>query len=174
MKTKLLIVPLIALLLSAFAFGSAAAQGPQPPADPTTGTGRMGGRGMRGGMMASDQTGLLHDYLTAALADELGLTVGQVAEDLAAGSTLYDIALENGILAADIPTLLADVHTAAFQQAVADGILTAEQAEWMSQRMARTGYGYGDGIPAGTTPQDGTGFAHGRGSNTSRGQCLTP
>ena len=175
MKNKLMIVPLIALVLSAFAFGSTAAKGPQPPAQPGSGQSRGSGNLVRGAQMGTAQATVLHDYISAALADQLGLTVEQVEQAFDSGESLYDIALENGILEADLPSFLSIVHTAALEQAVADGVITQQQADRMYQRLERSSFGYGegdyDGIPDGIAPQDGTGYAHGRGGNSSRGTC---
>jgi hypothetical protein len=177
MKTKLMIVPLIALVLSALAFGTAAAEEPQPPTQPYTGYGSQAGNSMHGAMMGGGQTALLHDYITAALADELGLTETQVEAALASGSTLYEIALQNGVLEADLPSFLSMIHASAFEQAVADGVVTRAQADRLNQRMAAYGYGYSDGdcIPDGTAPADGTGMQHGRGMRGGgRGQQTIP
>lgn len=159
MKKKLLIVPIVLLALSALAVGTVAAQEEQPPQTPVvpfTGMGRMGGRFMRGTTPGTG-SGLLHDYMETALADALGLTETQVEEAFAAGRSMVQVSLDNGIVAADVPAFLSDVHAAALALAVSDGVLTQEQADWMSQRMAQRGYGVG------VAPQDGTGARFGRG-----------
>lgn len=135
MKKTVLIVTVIALALlvvGAVGVGVAYAQSGQPP---------VSGRGM----MAGGGYGPMHDYVERALAEKLGLTEEQVEEQLTAGKTMYQIALDNGIAEADIPTFLTDVHTAAFDAAVADGVMTREQADWMLQRMQGRGYGNGTG-----------------------------
>ena len=134
MKKTVLIVSVIALALlvvGAVGVGVAYAQSGQPP---VYGRGMMGGGGY----------GPMHDYVERALAEKLGLTEEQVEEQFAAGKTMYQIALDNGIAEADIPAFLTEVHTTAFDAAVADGLLTREQADFMLQRMQATGYGTGN------------------------------
>ena len=158
MKKTILIVSVIALALlvvGAVGVGVAYAQSGQPP---------VSGRGT---MMNGGGYGPMHDYVERALADKLGLTEEQVEEQFAAGKTMYQIALDNGIAEADVPTFLTEVHTAAFDAAVADGVLTREQADWMSQHMQGRGYGDGTGTcPMGNGtygPNNGTGFRGGPG-----------
>jgi opacity protein-like surface antigen len=172
MKKTLLIVALVVLALGALGVGVVVAQGQNPPT-PGSGYGMMGGG--YGGY------GWMHDYVEQALAAKLGLTEKQVEDALASGATMYQIALDNGIAEADLPNFMADVHQAAFDQAVADGVLSQEQADWMGSRgfgrggmtlapgasAGVNGYGYGnstcpmfdgDEVPSG---QPGTGFGPG-------------
>jgi len=156
MKKTILIVSVIALALlvvGAVGVGVAYAQSGQPP---VYGRGMMGGGGY----------GPMHDYVERALAEKLGLTEEQVEEQFAAGKTMYQIALDNGIAEADIPAFLTEVHTTAFDAAVADGVMTREQADWMLQRMQGRGYGNGTGtcpMGNGYGPNNGTGFRGGPG-----------
>ncbi len=157
MKKTILIVSVIALALlvvGAVGVGVAYAQSGQPP---------VYGRGM----MQGGGYGPMHDYVERALADKLGLTEEQVEEQFAAGKTMYQIALDNGIAEADIPAFLTEVHTTAFDAAVADGVMTREQADWMLQRMQGRGYGNGTGTcPMGNGtygPGNGAGFRGGPG-----------
>lgn len=105
------------------------------------------------------QTGVLHDYLEEALADKLNISVVTVVAEIDAGKTLAQIALENGIAATDLRTFLTDVRAQAIQAALADGVITQAQADWMSQRGNRMGAGMrqsgagtcgGTGIPVGS------------------------
>jgi hypothetical protein len=130
MKKTLLIVGLVVLALGALGVGVAFAQGPQPPA---------GGSGYGYGWM--------HDYVEQALAAKLDLTEQQVEEALAAGTPMYQIALDNGIKQEDLANFMNEVHKDAFAKAVADGVITQEQADWMLQRMQnmyQNGYGFGN------------------------------
>lgn len=113
--------------------------------------------------------GLLHDYMVAALADALDLTVDEVDARLTAGETMYEIALAEGIAAEDIPALLTEVRTNAINAALADGVITQAQADRMLARMAKQGSGSGTCTMGGTRPQDGTGFGSGRGMGMHRG-----
>ena len=121
------------------------------------------------GRMLDGQEGPMHAYVVNAFAAELGLNAADVEAALEAGTPLHQIALDNGVAEADLPALLEKVHTAAFDAAVANGVITREQADLMLERMAgrwANGYGFGDGdcpMFDGNAPQDGTGFRYGPG-----------
>ncbi len=127
MKKTLLITGIVVLALAALGVGVVFAQGTQPPTQP-------------GGMM-----GWMHDYVEQALASKLGLTEAQIEEQFAAGKTMYQIALDNGIKQEDLATFMNDVHKEAFTNAVKAGVMTQAQADWMLQRMQSRGFGYGNG-----------------------------
>lgn len=97
-----------------------------------------------GGMMGGYGGGFMHTYIIKAYADALGLTPDALTARLSKGETIYQIALTQGIAADRIPTLLADAHSKALDAAVADGILTADQAAWMKSHNSMMG-GYGTG-----------------------------
>jgi hypothetical protein len=150
MKKTILIIGLVVLALGVFGVGAALAQGVQPPVG-------------RGGMMGGGY-GSMHDYVEEALADKLGITEKDVEDALASGKTMYQIALDNGVAEADVPALLTEVHTVAFDKAVADGVVTREQADFMLQRMTTRGYG------TGICPmQNGQGGQYGQGNGYGRG-----
>ncbi len=149
MKKTILIIGLVVLALGVFGAGVAFAQDEQPPVG-------------RGPMMGGGGYGPMHDYVEEALADKLGITEEDVESALASGTTMYQIVLDNGIAEADVPALLTEVHTAAFDKAVADGIITREQADFMLQRMTANGYGFGN-----CPMQNGQGY--GRGNGFGRG-----
>jgi hypothetical protein len=157
MKKTILMVGLIAVVVMALGIlgvGVAFAQDTQPPVGP----GMMGGRG------------LMRDYVEKALSDKLGIAEADIESALASGKTMYQIALDNGITEADISALLTEVHETAFDKAVADNVITREQADFMLQRMTTRGYGncpmqngqggqYGNGYRGG---MNGSGqFGHG-------------
>lgn len=150
MKKTLLIVAVVILALGALGVGAAYAQGGNPPSYPYGSM--MGGRGGTGGY------GSMHDYVEQALAAKLDLTETQVETELAAGKTMYQIALDNGIAQADLATFMNDVHTTAFAAAVKAGAMTQTQADFMLQRMSQSGYGTGTG----TCPMGG-GYGRGGG-----------
>ena len=140
MKKTLIVFVLLAVLLTSVGVGAAAAQGEQPPAG--SGAGR----------------GVLHPYMVAAFADRLNLSVEAVESALVAGQTLYQIALANGVAAADFPALMSEVRQAAIAAALADGVITQQQADWMLSRMSGQGRrapGLGGGMGSG--PCGGTG-----------------
>lgn len=99
------------------------------------GTGWMGGRGSQRGMMgagpSSSGTGILHDYLIAAYAEELNIPIADLEARLANGETMAQIALSTGLTLDEFRTLMVEVRTSAIDQALADGLLTQAQADWL-------------------------------------------
>jgi hypothetical protein len=168
-------VALIALAAAGFAY--AQSQTPPAPAYPGYGPGMMGGyggmMGGSGGMMGGGwdgQTGPMHDSMIAAFADVLDLTPEELQDRLTAGETLWQIAEAQGISEEEFGELWFDAHTAALEQAVADGLITQEQADWMSEHMrTRTEAGFGPGSGpcngAGMMGGFGQGMRWGRGNN---------
>jgi hypothetical protein len=145
MKKTILIVGLVVLALGVLGVGAVFAQGVTPPVD-------------RGSMMGGGY-GAMHDYVEEALAAKLGITEKAVEDALASGKTMYQIALDNGIKEADVAAFLTEVHTTAFDKAVADGVITRAQADFMLQRMAVNGFNSGN-----CPMQNGQGGQYGRGN----------
>lgn len=155
MKKYMMIGVVTAVLtLAVFGVGSALAQGGQPPS---------------GGMMMGGGRGWMHDYVEEALAEKLGLTEGEVEEAFASGKNMYQIVREAGTAESDIPALLTEVHKAAFDKAVAAGVLTQQQADWMLQRMQANPAGWGTGycptMGGGRMWNNGSGFRGGMRGN---------
>lgn len=127
MKKTILVTFIVVLAVAALGVGAVLAQGTQPPAQ-------------------NSGYGWMHEYIEQALAAKLGLTEEQVEEQFSAGKTHYQIALDNGVKEQDqdIAAFMNDVHAKAFANAVKDGVVTQEQADWMLQRMQTRG-GYGSG-----------------------------
>ena len=119
MKKTIVIASIVLLALAALGVGVVFAQGIKTPA--------------QFGM------GWMHDYIEQALAAKLGLTEEQVEDQFAAGKTMYQIALDNGIKQEDLAAFMNDVHKEAFSNAVKDGVMTQQQADWMLQRMQNRG-----------------------------------
>lgn len=118
--------------------GSGTAQGYGP--------GMMGGRGW--GLMGSAAYGTMHQFMVDALAKELGMTSADLQTALQAGKTPYQIAQEKGLSADQITALMQKVHDEALKQAVASGLLTQQQADYMDQHMEQmwaNGFGPGAG-----------------------------
>ena len=143
---KKLILSIVVVAIFALALGTAGivyAQ-TQTPANPVPGSGygsgMMGGRGQRGGMMGQNavgtQTGFLHDEMVAAFAQKLGITVDDLNARLANGETMAQIASSQGLTVDQFSTLMLDARSQAVDQAVKDGKLTQPQADWMKQRGA--------------------------------------
>jgi hypothetical protein len=131
MKKTMLIAAVVLAALVVFGVGVVFAQGPMTLAPGASAGVQNGG-------------GWMHEYVEQALATKLGLTEAQVEEQLAAGKSMYQIALGNGIKQEDLRDFLNGVHQDAFAAAVKDGVVTQEQADRMLQRMQNRG-GYGTG-----------------------------
>ena len=161
MKKTLLIVAFILVALGALGVGVAFAQGQQPPNRPF-------GPGMMGQNIDGD-FGVLHDYMISAYADALGISVDDLNSRLAAGETMYQIALDKGLTQDEFSSLMQDARSMALDAAVADGVISQDQADWMNSRGfgrggMMGGYGYGngdcpmfDGHPGGFGPGAGGG-----------------
>jgi hypothetical protein len=126
---------------------------PQPsgPGGMTLAPGASAGVGGRGGR------GAMHNYVEQALGAKLGLTEAQIEAQQAAGKSISQIALDNGIAQADLTTVLTEVHKTAFAQAVTDGVLTQAQADAMLTQMTAQGFDFANCPMGGDRPQDGTG-----------------
>jgi len=155
------LVGVVVLALGAAGLAFAQTETPPAPTSPGFGSGMMGGRGGFGGMMGGNRTGVegpLHEYMIAAFAEALGLTPEELETRREAGETLGQVAEAQGISSEEFATLWVEARTAALEQAVADGVITQEQADWMIQRMAQrqaAGFGPGSGTCTGAGPQGG-------------------
>jgi hypothetical protein len=108
--------------------------------------------------MIQNGTGYLHPYMIAAFAEKLSLQTEDVNTRLAAGESLDDIAIAAGVQAEDFPTLMVEVRSQALTAAVAAGVITQAQADWMSS------HGFGRGYGAGNCPMQ-----NGQGGQPNRG-----
>jgi hypothetical protein len=99
------------------------------------------GPGMQGmqSMMQSPRgaSGLLHDYMHTAMAEALGLTPAELDEQVAAGETFYSLAQAQGLTDEEIRALHIEARTSALEAAVADEVITQDQADWMLSRMSQ-------------------------------------
>lgn len=135
------VVIVAVLVVALFSVGSVSAKGrtptPNTPQTPNEGFGMMRGGGMAGGMMGTSVAAgdeILHDELMAIYSAELGISVEDLTARLDAGETLAQIAYAEGLSVEEFRALMSEAHAQAVAQAVADGTLTQEQAEWMNQR----------------------------------------
>jgi hypothetical protein len=121
---------------------------------PAPGTGY--GHGMMGGgrgMMGNGTYGPLHEYMINELAKGLGLTAEEMQTRIENGETPYQIAQSLGLTDEQISALFLQAHDDALAQAVADGVITQEQADWMDEHMEQRwedgvpGFGPGTGCP---------------------------
>lgn len=166
MNKKLIVISgLLVVVIALAAVGVVAAQTPTPPPTPFGygmmgngyGYGMMGGNG-RGGMMggqygygmmggyADGTYGPMHDAMFNALAEGLGLSREELDQRVAAGETPYQIAVSLGFSQSDFVKIMTDARSAALDDAVANGTLTKEQADWMQTHMGGRG-GYGGDCP---------------------------
>ncbi len=95
--------------------------------------------------------GILHEYMESAFADKLGISVEDLEERLTSGETMAQIAVAEGLDLEDFQAWIQDARTEAIDQAVADGVITSEQAEWMESRGGmmfggNSGYGRSGGM----------------------------
>jgi hypothetical protein len=140
MKKFVVTFMVVAVVIFALgATGIAYAQTSTPGSGTGLGSGLMGGRGPRagsGGAATIAGEGILHDYMIAAYADKLNIPVADLEARLDSGETMAQIALSEGLTFEQFRTLIVEVRTQAINQAVADGTLTQEQADWMQTRGA--------------------------------------
>ncbi|MCK6566672.1 MAG: hypothetical protein DCC59_11170 [Chloroflexi bacterium] len=149
MKKTILIagLALAAVFAAAVWAGAAYAQDVNPP---------------YGGGMARNGQGPLHTFMVTEFAKKLGLNANDINARLAAGETMYDIALSAGVSAEEFPALMTEVRAAALDAAVAANAITEEQADWMKSHGYGQGGMYGNGNCDGTGPQGrGGGYGHG-------------
>jgi hypothetical protein len=119
----LMVTALVVAALSAVTTGTVFAQDEEPTPAPAPYFGHGMGRGMGG------QVGL------EAAAEVLGMTADDLALELWGGATLSDLAEEKGV---DLQTIQDAVNAAndaakgeAIEQAVEDGTITREHADWL-------------------------------------------
>ena len=137
-----------------------------------TGTGMMAGG--RGGLRGQAGDGLLHDYMLAGFAAAFDLDVADLQARIDAGETMRDVALSLGYTQEQFPELMVTVRTDAISQALADGVITQDQADWMLSRLAqRQAAGFGTGTCTGTCPMGGGG-GRGAGRGAGSGTCIQP
>ena len=92
----------------------------------------------QGGRPMFGEPGELPAYMLQAIADGLTLTVDDLESKLESGQTLLEVANEQGVTEDALPALLEEARTKSLQAAVADGVLTQEQADWMEQHPVRS------------------------------------
>jgi len=148
MKKTLMFVALVGVVALALGVtGYAYAQDD----DPSSPFGRGGfGPGMMG--WAGDREfGPLHETMEAAIAEALGISAEELEAAHDEGKTAWDIAQEQSLSAEQFSAMMSEARSAALQQAVADGTITQEQADWMQSRwenMQANGFGPGSGFCA--------------------------
>jgi len=144
MKKVYLFFAFLGILTLTFgAVGFAYAQNHTPPIPvypygPGYGRGMMGGFGGHGrGMMSGYINGPMHNYMVDVIAEKLGISTDEINSRLYAGETMFGIAYNGGLEIAEIQELMLSAHSTYIDDAVANGWITSEQANWMNVRMAQ-------------------------------------
>jgi len=109
--------------------------------------------------MSTTVEGVLDDLIHENLAVSLGISVDELTVHLDDGETFSDIALSLGYDYATINTMLVEARADAVTQAVADGLITQEMADWLKLHgndNPATGYGAGICDGSGDCVVDGT------------------
>jgi len=155
MNKKYLIVigGLLAALLVVGVVGATSAYAQSPANVPSHGRGPGGERG-------------LNDAALEAAAGVLGMTTDEVQSALQDGQTLQDLADAAGVDIADVHSAIQAVRETEMRdriaQAVDDGTMTQEKADWLLEGLDKGFIGGGEGFGPG-------GFGHGFGGPKGHG-----
>ncbi len=134
---KILKFGVVILAVAAVFFGSVgavAAQSENPPV-PGYGPGN-GGCGNMGTGYNQDR-GWMHDEMVAIFAGKLGISESELESRLDDGESMADIAAAEGLSRDEFVTLMRDARAELIDQAVKDGKITEQQANWMKTRGMR-------------------------------------
>jgi len=143
MKKIILITGLVVLALGVLGVGAVFAQDDTPPVPYG-----------HGAMMNNGTSSPMHTFMTIEFSKALNVNVNDINTRLAAGETMYDIALSAGVTAEEFPAIMTEVRAAALAEAVKANVITQEQADWMLSR----GGNMGNGNCTGTGPQGNSGM----------------
>lgn len=121
------------------------------------------------GLLTQDQYDLmqahqaLQDYIDrdALMAEALGLTVEELTAAREAGTPVWELIADAGLTMPEFMTAMNDAHTAAINQAVADGVITQAQADLILANPM----GFGPGGHGGRGGHGGPGFGGMHGSD---------
>lgn len=108
--------------------------------------GKKQGRGGRLGRFVD------REVVAAAIADTLGISVEELQAAKEAGTSMEELAAENGVELEEIRAAIETVKAEAVQQAVEDGTITQEQADRILSSEGRRGKGGFGGNRGGDTP----------------------
>ena len=150
MKRNILLALAAALTLSLVVTGLAFAQGYGP-----------GGSGMYAGTSLNQEV-TLSNYMSAAIADVLGLSVENVNTRLESGETFYTIALSLGYTSEQLPALMTSVREKAVELAAAAGAISTDQSSFLlGNQYGSNARGNGAGTASMYSTGDGTGLCDG-------------
>ena len=116
-------------VLTLFTVGTVFAQAPTPPSPgtPQTPLGNAWGRVCNGAGVISD-----------AITNLLGMSQEELYAERSAGKTLSEIAQEKGVTDQELIDAMLAGREEVVNQAVQDGRITQEQADWMLEKMKAT------------------------------------
>ena len=160
MFKKFSIGVLVVIVLALSVTGIAFAQGPTPPTDgscPYGGTCGGYGTGGYGGMHGYGYQGTM----PAILADALGMTSEELYAALSDGQTIAELAAAQGVEMDALVDALVAPRILQLEQAVADGYMTQEQADWMIEMMTTQMAWRLENLNLGYGGQDGCGMMGG-------------
>ncbi len=177
MKKILISIAVVAVLfVGGLGIAMASAQAGNPPAadaTPTLGGMLRNGWGGHGGMMggfAAREDRPLHDLMITAWAEKLNLTVDELTAQLDDGLKMVEVAAAQGVSGEDFTSAWVEVHTTVWDEAVAQGLITADQAQFMKDRMqTRLDAGWVPGTPRTDCPMLNGGTPRAGGMGMSRG-----
>ncbi len=129
MKKTWIVITLVGLAVLALGVGFAYAQEPDP-ASPEAVPGLV-------------DKSALHDLVIAEIADALGIPADELQARLEAGERLKDIIEEADLSSEELSELMAQVRESVIAEALAQGLITEEQAERLEARGFRFGKGFG-------------------------------
>lgn len=98
--------------------------------------------------------GVLQGYIEAAMADILGITVEELQAAKEAGTPLAELVEAAGLTMEEFRSALQDAAPGIVEQALADGVITEQQADFILEKLQRGLGGFG---PGGRGPH-GSGF----------------
>lgn len=148
-KITLVVSALLAAVLVFAVVSPALAAGPQQggpgTGDPEEwgqgGFPRRGARGAGDGLylnqdreMMVQMDGLLEDLIHSQLAEALAMDLAVLNERLDAGETMFDLAADQGYDLDAFSDLMVGIRMDALEAAVESGILSQDQADWISTR----------------------------------------
>lgn len=137
MNMKRITYGIAAFAVIAILFGSVGVVSAQSEYPPQPGYGP-GNRGC-GPMQNNDERGAgwMHDTMIAILSEKLGVSESDLEARLDKGESMADIAADEGFSGEEFAKLMRDARGEALDQAVKDGKITQDQADWMKNRGMR-------------------------------------
>lgn len=160
---KKIVIASLILAVAAFSLGSINLVKADTDTPVTTAGSAQYGFGGHGGMSSAGiKGGLLHDEMMKVISEELGISVEDLETRMANGETLYEIAVAEGLTPEEFNTLMVEAREQAIDQALADGLITQTQADWMKTRSSMMG----------TTSDSYRGMMGGRRGSNGTGACM--